>query len=153
MYVFAQPIYLYEHVLKKYIDWQGFSLSMNQVAKDYEKASGKKPVFMALDKYYILSELAFYQQKALDNHLIDTLYPVLGQHVVKGYSLMYEFWDKGLEHHGENVILIAWTRKDLEYSFIHEFTKVKSPIQTVWVKDPRQQHQMLPFYYLLAELY
>jgi 4-amino-4-deoxy-L-arabinose transferase-like glycosyltransferase len=152
IFVLAQPFYFYQHVLKKFIDWQEFSIRMNQVAEDYEKISGQRPFFMALDKYNILSELVFYQKKALDHHLIETQYPVIGQHVIKGYSLMYEFWDRGLDHHGDNVILIAWTKKDLEYPFIHDFMKVKSSIQTIWVHDPRHHHRLKPFYYVLAQL-
>lgn len=153
LFVSAKPMMIYQHTLKKFIDWQGFAISMNQVAHDYEKISGKRPALLALDKYYIVSELAFYQQKAIEHHEIETLYPVLGQHVVKGYSLMFKFWDQAKTHHGQNVILIAWKKHELNYPFVYEFMQVKSPIQTIWVKDPRHKDDLRPFYYILAQLY
>jgi 4-amino-4-deoxy-L-arabinose transferase-like glycosyltransferase len=147
-----QPYWLYQHLLRKLIDWQGLSIELNQLANQYERQHGAVPQFLALDKYNIASELILYQSKALEHQMIKEIYPILGQHVINNPSLMFQFWDKSKQHHGESVILLSWNEADLNSSYLRGLMKFTSPVKKIKVKAPRQQEYVNALYYQYAQL-
>lgn len=148
----SHPAYIYKHLFFKFLDWQGLAIELNQIANQYEQEFKTTPTFLALDKYHINSEIVFYQQKAFEKNLIQKSYPVLGQHVLNFPSLMYQFWDKSSQHHGQKVILLTFREQDLNVSQLSKFMKLESPKQKILAHDPLRQFKLVPMYYQMAEL-
>lgn len=148
----AKPALIYPLLFHRYPDWQGVSISLNQLAQSYEIKEGTVLTILPMDKYNMASELDFYQHKAFQNQKIKKVYPILGQHVLGNPSLMYRFWDKAPNHHGEKVLLVAWKDSDLDLSYLNSLIQKESEKQSLWVYDPRHHYRLFPIYYLVAVL-
>lgn len=148
----AKPAMMYKLLFHRYPDWQGMSLALNELAKHYEIKEGIAPTILPMDKYNMASELTFYQNKALQKQQIEKIYPILGQHVLDNPSLMYQFWDKAQNHHGETVILVAWKESDLDLNYPEDVLHKESKKHILWVYDPRHHYPLLPVYYQVAVL-
>lgn len=152
MMVSAKPAFLFKILFHHFPDWEGMTQDIHQFAKNYELQTGRTPSILAMDKYNLASEFSYYQHKAFQQHQIDKIYPILGQHVLHNPSLMYQFWDKAPHHHGEKVILVAWKKGDLDLPYLSELLKKEERKNVLWVHDPRHQYALLPIYYQIAEL-
>ena len=69
------------------VGWQEFGARIRQLADDTEKASGKAPLIVGMDRYAIASELAFYAPDRAKSVSETTSAHLFGQ-----VGLMYERW-------------------------------------------------------------
>lgn len=151
--IWAKPVSIYKLLFHRYPDWQGMSISLNQLAHNYEMKEGIAPTILPMDKYNMASELSFYQNKAFQKQQIEKIYPILGQHVLNNPSLMYQFWDKAPHHHGEKVMMVAWKESDLDLNYPDDLLRKASEKHILWVYDPRHHYPLIPIYYQIAVLY
>lgn len=118
------PVVIHRWFFNKVISWQHLSQYVLQEAKNVEKETHEKPILVALDKYHIASELAFYQakQNSSDN------YSILGSDLFGGESLMYRFWGTNIHPSGKTLLLITDDPSYFNNQQIHQYTKVESSI-------------------------
>jgi dolichol-phosphate mannosyltransferase len=150
--VSSQPPELYKLFFNKFFSWYNLSIDVNKIAQEIEKKNNKPPFLLAMDKYNINSEISFYQQKAVHNKTIIKSYPVLGQHVFNNPSLMFKFWDKAPDHHGDNLIIMSWNKSDLHADYLTDFVKFTSDIKAFLTYSPRGNYHLSRLYYRTAEM-
>lgn len=99
----GQPTVIYQALFNKYIDWEAWSEILFAELTQVEQESHEKPMLVALDKYNIASEFAFYQQK---RHPLHT-YDIRGSDLFGGESLMYRYWGKNDSPVGRTLVLVT----------------------------------------------
>ena len=139
----GQPEQVNSKILSKYISWENLTEQLNAIAMK----TGGNPVFVALDRYNIASELTFYQTKLLDNSIINQRYDVFGSDVFGGESLMFRYWRKDNPLLPEKLILISNNLNDFNNPVIDQETTVRSKPQMIWAKSQGMGVNLTPYYY------
>jgi dolichol-phosphate mannosyltransferase len=100
-------------------------------------------IIVALDRNFIASEAAFYQQDR-ERSVRETT----GSHLFGGHSLMYESWLAPEAARGATLLLVSFDREDLDRSRIHERCGVLGPIEENWLA--RDGKVIRPYYTRVA---
>lgn len=144
----SSPKTLYAKLFRKYIDWQNLAEQINGIGRLIEQEQGRSPIIIPLDKYYLSSELSFYQAKLLAEKKIKTNYEVVGRHIFGFNSLMYSFWAKDRDLSHKTLIIIS---QDPRYFDNLQIVK-KSPIFEFWSFSPGLGIPVSKYYYQIARL-
>ncbi len=128
------------------VGWQEFGARIRQLADDTEKASGKAPLIVGMDRYAIASELAFYAPDRAKSVSDTTSAHLFGQ-----VGLMYERWFPLNQQAGRTLLLVAWDRGDLASERLAPSVERLGPLEEgVIMRDNRVVRY---YYYRLAEGY
>jgi dolichol-phosphate mannosyltransferase len=144
--------WIQQKILIKVIDWNSLIKKFNAIAAANEQKYHQPIYFAPLDNYPISSELAFYQNKDLNNGQIRRIYPSVGAHIFNRESLMYRFWDKNVDLSGAILILISkesWSFDDLE---VTSRTIEETKLSQVWSSGQGQHIKNIPYYYKVVRL-
>jgi dolichol-phosphate mannosyltransferase len=128
------------------VGWQEFGARIRQLADDSERASGKAPLIVGMDRYAIASELAFYAPDRAKSVSETTSAHLFGQ-----VGLMYERWFPVNRQEGRTLLLVAWDRGDLASGRVAASVERLDPIEEgVIVRDDQVIRH---YYYRLAHGY
>ncbi len=111
------------------IAWEEFGEKMEQIESAVESETGSEPLIVGLDKYWISSELSFY-----DDRDDDVLPEVGGQYIFDKGSLMWNFWVPKKSALGRNIIVVSFHIQDLDSSWMSRYFYQISPISTESIK-------------------
>jgi dolichol-phosphate mannosyltransferase len=128
------------------VGWQEFGARIRQLADDTEKASGKAPLIVGMDRYAIASELAFYAPDRAKSVNETTSAHLFGQ-----VGLMYERWFPVSRQEGRTLLLVAWDRGDLASQRVAASVERLSPIEEGLIM--RDNRVIRHYYYRLADGY
>jgi dolichol-phosphate mannosyltransferase len=107
------------------VAWEEFGERVEEIESDIESETGSDPLIVGLDKYWISSELSFY-----DGRDDDVLPEVGGQHIFDKASLMWNFWVPKQSASGRNVVVVSFHIGDLDNSWMTRYFSQVSPIST-----------------------
>ena len=130
-------------ILPKYISWENLTEQFNAIATK----TGGNPVFVALDRYNIASELSFYQTKLFKTSIINQRFDVFGSDVFGGESLMFRYWRKDNFPLQKTLILISNNLNDFNNPVIGQETTARSKPQMIWAKSQGMGENLTPYYY------
>ncbi len=147
---FSLPKTLTRVALNKFIDWEHLTQQLVKVAKNEEKNTQTRPVFLPLDRYNIASEIAFYQAKMKARGALSEPYAVSGSHVFGDESLMYRYWSNPHTLVGKRLVLIADNPRLLQNPLIKQRTSNQSPVRSFWTLSQGAALPMRVFYYQLV---
>jgi dolichol-phosphate mannosyltransferase len=91
------------------VGWRDLSTRITAVANSYRQETGSEPLIVGMDRYAIASELAFYGGSRRPLGLATANSSLFG-----GMGLMYERWMPPQAQDGRNLLLVAWSRGELE---------------------------------------
>jgi dolichol-phosphate mannosyltransferase len=91
------------------VAWQEFGRQTELIEQSVEQETGKQVLLAGMDKYFVASEIAFYNRD--DDDAVQTS---VGRGALGQDSLMYGYWFKPGDLQGRNVILFGLKRGDLE---------------------------------------
>lgn len=137
---------------QKFISWENITEQLHDVAKNVELTRNTTPIIAPLDAYNIGSELAFYQEKLVQQGKIEKSYPILGRHIFGKGSLMYEYWDDGVARSGKILILISQHLIDFDLPSIRAQAVVLSPPEKLWAHSQGRGVPITPYYYELVQM-
>jgi dolichol-phosphate mannosyltransferase len=128
------------------VGWQEFGTRIRQLADESERASGKAPLIVGMDRYAIASELAFYAPDRAKSVSETTSAHLFGQ-----VGLMYERWFPVNRQEGRTLLLVAWDRGDLASERVAASVGRLDPIEEgVIMRDDRVIRH---YYFRLAHGY
>ena len=83
------------------IGWREFGIEVGKIATDLKNATGKEPLRVGMDQYFLSSEVAFYDfsQDAVRNTAGRSLFGI--------DSLMYDRWFSPAAANGRDIILVS----------------------------------------------
>jgi dolichol-phosphate mannosyltransferase len=90
--------------------WEEMTLAVDRLEDQVNGGHKYAPLIVGMDKYFISSQVAFYD--SLDNDQVE----VSGRHLVGENSLMWSRWKPRTAALGKNVLLLSFEREDLEES-------------------------------------
>jgi dolichol-phosphate mannosyltransferase len=128
------------------VGWKEFGARIRQLADDTEKASGKSPLIVGMDRYAIASELAFYAPDRAKSVSETTSAHLFGQ-----VGLMYERWFPVGRQEGRTLLLVAWDRGDLASQSVAASVERLGPIEEGLIM--RDNRVIRHYYYRLADGY
>lgn len=116
--VFGLPMAGYVGSLRTLpVAWEEFGREAGLIVRDIERATGEEALLVGMDKYFVASQLAFYNRQDQDSARDSVGRGVLGQS-----SLMYDYWFAPNTMQGRTAILFALKRSQLmEESFDGHF--------------------------------
>lgn len=85
--------------------WQEMAGAVDQIEKNLKNETGLEPLVVGMDKYFLSSQLAFYDPGGPQE--------IAGRHLFGGNSLMWEYWLPRELAKGRNVIMVDFEKKDL----------------------------------------
>ncbi|MDL2407041.1 glycosyltransferase family 39 protein [Rhizobium calliandrae] len=91
------------------VAWQEFGHEAGLIERNVEKETGEQVLLAGMDRYFVASEIAFYDR--VDDDAVRTS---VGRGALGLDSLMYGYWFKPADLQGRNVILFGLKRGDLE---------------------------------------
>ncbi|KTD33741.1 dolichyl-phosphate mannosyltransferase [Legionella nautarum] len=138
-------------LFEKLIPWDNFTWKIHTIAQKWKSKTHQTPIILPLDTYNIASELAFYQQKYLNQGKINTLYKVIGWHVFGFNSLMYKYWEDVGGIQNENIILISQKMTAFSYPQLDQKLISLSSIKPIHYYD-KNGHRSLVFYYKFVKM-
>lgn len=147
--VMGQPIKVHQLLFSKYIAWQGLSEQMYQELMRIEHETQHKPMLVALDKYNIASEFAFYQAKL---HPVDQ-YTIRGSDVFGGESLMYRYWGENSSPAGQTLLLVTDNVLHFDNPAIKLHATDESPIASWSAKSQGVGEDVRPYFYRVIGKY
>lgn len=90
------------------VAWREFGRQAAIIEENFETLTGEQALRVGLDRYYLSSQMAFYDP--LDK---DGAATTAGRSIVGGDSLMYDRWFPAQRQHGRTVILFALDSEEL----------------------------------------
>ncbi len=115
------------------IAWEELSQKVDEIEDRVESETGREPLIIGMDKYWISSELSFYDEP--DNDLIPE---VGGQHLFGSESLMWDSWVSKQATLGRNVLVVSFNKQFLQKSWLTRHFLQVSKISTETIeKSPR----------------
>ncbi len=103
-------------------------------------------LLVALDKNFIASEAAFYHSRPRQ-----AVRETTGAHLFGGRALMYEFWFPPRDLEGATLLLVSFTRSDLDRRRIRERAGRVGEIEEHWVE--RGGRKVRPYFTRVVENY
>ncbi|MDL2398236.1 glycosyltransferase family 39 protein [Rhizobium mayense] len=91
------------------VAWEEFGHEAGLIERNVEQETGKQVLLAGMDRYFVASEIAFYDR--VDDDAVRTS---VGRGALGLDSLMYGYWFKPADMQGRNVILFGLKRGDLE---------------------------------------
>ena len=88
--------------------WAEMSQAVDRIETQTEKTTGQPLIIVGMDKYFISSEYAFYDQD--HNGFRD----VSGRHLFGRGSLMWSTWSPASRIMGQNILMISFEKDDLQ---------------------------------------
>jgi len=106
------------------VGWRELSAHITETANAYLRSSGGEVLMVGMDRYAIASELAFYGGAHAASGL-----ETANSHLFGGMGLMYERWMPPEAQEHRNLLLVAWTRGELEDKAIEAHVGRLGPIE------------------------
>lgn len=107
------------------IAWSEFGDQVSTISQRVETETGRTPILVAMDKYNVASELAFYAGG-----------DSVGCGILGLPSLMYAYWYKAEDFHGSDIILLSFDRRALESpEVLRKFEATSTPEQRIVLKN------------------
>ena len=104
------------------VGWDEMGSHIADIDEEMELETGRECLIVGMDKYFITSELAFYDRA-------DGVEEAVGRHLLGQGSLMYERWFSPQDHTGKPAVLVSFDASDLSAESIGlHFDKV-GPLQ------------------------
>jgi len=111
------------------IAWKAYGKRIEEIETRLKSETGKEPLTIGLDKYWLSSEASFY-----DSADGDDLPEVAGESLVGGNSLMWNSWMPPHAAAGRLGLLVSFTRDKLEQDWVNrrfsDVTEIKKEILT-----------------------
>ncbi|PZM14482.1 glycosyltransferase family 39 protein [Rhizobium tubonense] len=95
------------------VAWEEFGAEAGRIERSVEQATGKQVLLAGMDRYFVASEIAFY-----DREDRDAVRTSVGRGPFGGDGLMYDYWFKPADMQGRTVILYGLKRNDLDQDSI-----------------------------------
>lgn len=95
------------------VAWEEFGQQAGLIERTVEQATGKEVLLAGMDKYFVASEIAFYNRQDQD-----TVRTSVGRGPFGEDGLMYDYWFKPADMKGRTVILYGLKRNDLDQDTI-----------------------------------
>jgi dolichol-phosphate mannosyltransferase len=106
--------------------WKYMGQKMDVIERKIEKETGSQPLIFGMDKNFISSELAFYDDP-LD---LDRFQNAGGPHLFGGRSLMWEYWFPSAGQIGRTMVMVDFKRQTLSNPLLaHYFDRVSDVFQ------------------------
>lgn len=106
------------------VAWQELGQTVGLIQNSVEQASGEPALLIGMDRYFLASQIAFYNRMSKD--------PVnssVGSGVLGKNSLMYNYWFQPADLQGKNAILVSLKRHELEQDSLsarfHHLTEIQ----------------------------
>jgi dolichol-phosphate mannosyltransferase len=91
------------------VAWKEFGKEAGLVERNVEASTGQNVLLIGTDRYFITSELAFYNRQDRDS--VST---AVGRGALGGDSLMYDYWFKPADLQGKTVVLYGLNKNEVE---------------------------------------
>ncbi len=105
------------------VAWKQFGARVEQLEEKVASETGSSPLIVGLDKYWLASELSFY-----DPDESDFMPEFAGTSVFRGNSLMWDYWVPIDQVEGRNLLLICFKEEKLHQPWITGSFSELSPI-------------------------
>ena len=106
------------------IAWQEFGKTAEEIEDQVELATGREPLLVGMDTYFLTSQLAFYRRNEKD--------PVennVGRAIFNSNSLMYNYWFLCNEQDDRTVIMFNLKPDELSNDSLSTWFKEMDPVQ------------------------
>lgn len=133
------------------LSWRNLAFEINKIADKTEKQYQTPPIIVGLDRYYINSELSFYQSLLSHQHIVSKPYPMIGRHIFNRTSLMYQYWYPNPLPDESILMLVATGPKYFEIPMIKNNTTILTDIQTIQALTQRKDKVIQKFYYQIVK--
>ncbi len=143
MIITGQPTPIYQALFNRYINWEQWSETLFRKLVKIERDTQTKPYVVALDKYNIASEFAFYQQKLHPSHT----YTLWGSDVFGGESLMYRYWRANHSPNGQTLVLVTDNSLHFNNPAIALHAIKISPIESWMAVSQGVGEEVRPYFY------
>ena len=97
------------------VAWRELGTAVGLVQQSVEEATGAQVLLIGMDKYFLASEVAFYNRR--DGNGVDSS---VGSGAVGKNSLMYDYWFKPEDLRGKTAVLFSLKRHELEQEGLAE---------------------------------
>ena len=128
------------------VGWRELGARIHTIAAGVAKSEGADPLIVGMDRYAIASELAFYapdQNRSVGQTSSGHLFGQMG--------LMYERWFPPAAERGRSLLLVAWSREELEGDYLQASVERLEPIREGTLM--RDGQIIRRYYYRLAHGY
>ena len=121
------------------MNWRDLGRQVEEIEEMLEKKTGLQPLIVGLDRYFLSSEMAFYDGEDT-KHTDDApessegAWEVTGSHIFGGNSLMYGYWFSAQPKPGTPLILLSPSTSLLTGEGIKGCLSALEPVQPLEAK-------------------
>ncbi len=109
--------------MKLPVAWSAMGDRVEKIESAVESESHTEPLIVGLDKYWLASEIGFY-----DREDEDSLPEVAGQNLMGAYALMWDYWMVPKSANGRTVLVVSFTEDKLSEDWVtHHFSHMGEP--------------------------
>jgi dolichol-phosphate mannosyltransferase len=106
------------------VAWRELSRRIADAASAIHRETGNEPLLVGMDRYAIASELAFYGAQR-SSAALDTS----SAHLFGGIGLMYQRWTPSESQLGRNLLLVAWSEREISGAAIESHAQRLGPVE------------------------
>jgi dolichol-phosphate mannosyltransferase len=119
--------------------WQYLGEKVDAIEREVEARTGAEPLIVGMDRYFISSELAFY-----DSVRNDGVLNAGGPHLFGGRSLMWTYWFPRQAQVGRNIVMVDFDRERLMRPALSRYFERISDVGTEAIE---KDGQVLGYFY------
>ena len=148
----GKPKVIHQALFNRLMPWDTITQDVHRIANAYAKEHQTKPVIVPLDLYNIGSELAFYQQKQLDNKKITSVYNIVGAHIFGSSSLMYQYWGGEEDIQKNPILLISAEPYRFNNTSIYKKTSFQPPLDAIQINHKNTNVASQKLYFKIVHM-
>jgi dolichol-phosphate mannosyltransferase len=120
----------YPHSLRGLpIAWREFADAAEEIADHVEVGTGRQPLLVGMDAYYLASELAFYRHDRDNDSVANTTSRGLFRSGGRSGGLMYDYWPSGQQQNGRTVIMFDFEPEGVSDGSISTWFQELGPVR------------------------
>ena len=106
------------------VGWSELGKEIEVIAEQEKQRTGAEPLSIGLDKYFIASQMAFYNPDPLEG-----IKESANRNFVGGRGLMYSLWFKPNNYKGRTLLAVTFEPEDLDSNKFESYFESLGPIQ------------------------
>lgn len=124
------------------LGWRELGAAVEEIEEEVERATGREPLVVGMDKYFTASQLSFYDPDG------DGPRETASNHLFGGSGLMFARWRPIPSAYGKDLVLVSFDREKLEFPWVLACAERWGPVSEGSVG--REGERLARFYWRVA---
>ena len=108
--------------------WRAMGVRVDQIEQRIERETGREPMIVGIDKYWIASQMSFYDDDSWDEPDSGNEHETAAAELFGRKCLMWDYWSPPDSVQSRDMLLISFSSNELEHNWVVRHFRSVTPI-------------------------